>query len=114
MSQKKRDEQAARQHADDLKWLLDQPQGRRLLWAWLNAAQVFDATASSDAGEVFRFEGKRAFGVLLMSRAQEIDPVGYALMVSERMDDLVDEGLRAQGEKRKKKQDDEGDDALSE
>lgn len=58
---------------NDLKEVLKTPQGRRFFWSVLSECGVFHM-APLDERAILFFEGKRAIGLTLIERLNQIDP----------------------------------------
>lgn len=70
--------------ANDVKWLMAQRQGRRLMHRWLGAAQIYRTSyvAGDPNGTAYR-EGMRAFGLLLLGEVTAAAPEDYMTMLQE-------------------------------
>lgn len=86
-----REKNKADQHVGDVRWLLSDAHGRRLLWAWMNRANLTGDTFTGEPFVTIHNEGKRALAITMMAEAQQHDPENYALMVAEQMQALKDD-----------------------
>lgn len=68
--------------ANDIKWLMSVKQGRRLMHRLIGEAGVYRTTFTGNSETFFR-EGKRAFGLFLMSEVKTHSPEEYLLMLAE-------------------------------
>ena len=73
----------AQEQADDLRWLLSGPRGRRIAWRWLESAGVFRTSFSTDALAMAFAEGQRNAGLWLMDQVLAVRPDAYTQMVKE-------------------------------
>lgn len=70
-----------RRDIEDLKWLLEQAQGRRFVWRLLEQAGVYQSTFNS-SGSVTAFnEGKRAIGLWALAQIHDHTPDVLATMI---------------------------------
>lgn len=82
-SQRKNDAKLARQvEANDWKWLMSSKQGRRVMWRLIAEAGVY-RTSFTGNSETFFKEGKRSFGLFLISEITSHCPEGYVQMMTE-------------------------------
>jgi hypothetical protein len=72
----------------DLRWLMSQEAGRRILWRWLTAcglkAKTYEGPGTSQF-ETFVNEGRRHVGIEFDTEAMAECPAEYTLMVQERI-----------------------------
>ena len=81
--QRSRESKFVRQvEANDLKWLMSSKQGRRLMWRWLGEAGVFRSSFTGNS-ETFFKEGKRSFGLFLLSEIGAHCPESHVEMMNE-------------------------------
>lgn len=67
----------------DLRWLMSNPSGRRLVYRWLEESGLFSSSfAEVPTVAAFR-EGKRAWAVEMMQNIQAREPRLHTLMVQE-------------------------------
>jgi hypothetical protein len=71
-----------RQFAVDLRTLLDQPAGRRILWWLLEIAGIYRRSFTGNS-ETFFNEGKRDIGLTLLAKISEVKPEAIILMMQE-------------------------------
>jgi hypothetical protein len=77
----------------DLKWLMRQRQGRRIVWRLLERAGVFRLSFNTNAMAMAFAEGNRNEGLRLLNQIQTICPELYTTMVKEANDNRnVDDG----------------------
>ena len=73
----------AQEQADDLRWFLSGPRGRRIAWRWLETAGVFRTSFNTDALAMAFAEGQRNAGLRLMDQVLAVRPDAYTQMVKE-------------------------------
>jgi erythromycin esterase-like protein len=72
-----------RQMAEDLRWLVEHPQGRRIVWALLDETRVLQSPFHT-SGSVMAFKaGEQNVGLRLFARLMEHAPDAYVLMLKE-------------------------------
>lgn len=88
-AQRLRDEQiaaseqlVASQEAEDLKWLMADKRGRRIVWGLLESTHVYQTSMTGNS-HTFFLEGERNIGLKLLSKLHAICPERYAEMVKE-------------------------------
>lgn len=80
---RKRQRIEQQKHDADFRWLMADERGRRLVWGWLNAANIF-ATSMRATPELTAFEeGQRNRGLALMSDITRLCSAMYQKMVAE-------------------------------
>lgn len=67
---------------DDLKWLMSNRRGRRIVWRLLERTGIFRSSFTGNSETFFR-EGMRNVGLMLMAQINEVCPEQYTLMVQE-------------------------------
>jgi hypothetical protein len=72
----------ARQEADDVKWLMSDKRGRRLMWGLLEKTGLYRTSFTGNSETFFR-EGARNVGLTYMALINEHCPERYNSMVSE-------------------------------
>lgn len=72
-----------RTDAADLKWLMGQKRGRRIVWRQLERAGVFRSSFNSNGMTMAFAEGMRNEGVRLLAQIHAHCPEAYALMAKE-------------------------------
>lgn len=77
-----RDELKGRQYDADFKWLMDHPQGRRLMWSWLEEAGVYQTSFTGNSHTFFN-EGRRQVGLYRMADIHRLAPAAYLKMLNE-------------------------------
>jgi hypothetical protein len=73
----------AEQWADDLKWLMAHPQGRRIVWRLLEEAGVYRATFHESHAVMALNEGQRRMGLFLVMEINQVCPDRYDEMKHE-------------------------------
>lgn len=81
--QKEVRQEIRRQELADMKWLLDQEEGRRILWRILSKLSPQFQMAMTGNGWTFFNLGKRDAGAPLLNDVMEIDPYLLAKMIDE-------------------------------
>ncbi|WP_338794099.1 hypothetical protein [Pseudomonas sp. AE27] len=71
------------QAAQDFKWLMADPRGRRLVWKQLEAARVFHPVYDPKPIPMAFNEGRRQHGLSLLERINTLCPHLYQVMVTE-------------------------------
>lgn len=66
----------------DFKWLMDNPQGRRLVHGWLKATGVYEKSYTGNS-ETFYREGRRSFGLDLLGNINTLCPPSFITMLEE-------------------------------
>lgn len=82
----------AKRAENDLRWLLEHPEGRRFLRALLERCGLRQRSfhpASSDHLATIFLEGQRDVGLGLENDLRRVDPRGYLLMISEGLADAA-------------------------
>ena len=67
---------------DDLKWVLSDKRGRRMLASVLAVTGLYQGSFTGNSETFFR-EGRRAVGLQLLERIQAADPEAYPKMLKE-------------------------------
>lgn len=86
---KLREENAARQRdmekreIDDIKFVMDSEQGRRVVWSMLEKGQVFGACFNIDPHVTAFNEGQRNLALMLLQRVMAHCPNQYLKMADE-------------------------------
>lgn len=70
----------------DLKWLMKDKRGRRIVWRQLGLASVFRLSFNTNAMAMSFAEGERNYGLRLLNRINTLCPEFYVLMVEEQKD----------------------------
>lgn len=77
------DRERQRRDAEDLKWVMADARGRRVVWKHLEGAMVFVSTFNT-SGSITAFnEGKRASGLQLMEVIMAVCPERFFQMLKE-------------------------------
>ena len=75
------------EEADDLRWLLSGPRGRRIVYRDLEEAGVFRSVFNTNAMAMAFAEGRRNAGLQKLARVMASNPSAYALMIKENHED---------------------------
>lgn len=75
---------AAQVEANDIKWLMDHKQGRRIVRRLLAEAGIHRSSFTGNSETFFR-EGRRAFGLFIEAEVTRYSPENYILMLTEGM-----------------------------
>lgn len=90
MNPKEQDKLKGEQLKADLQWLLNQPQGRRLLRHWLlGLGGLHRTTFSTNALVMAMAEGKRSMALDIEGELTNAFPEGYALVLSEHFKEMT-------------------------
>lgn len=76
-------ELASKQEAADFTWLMNDPRGRRIVWAQLALAGVFRSTFDPNPIQSAFNEGNRNHGLRLMTQLLSLTPEQYHTMTKE-------------------------------
>lgn len=90
----------ASQRAEDIRWLLDNERGRRVLFGMIDEAGTFSKTFTGNSQSYF-LDGRRSIGLELFHETMELEPKRFLQMWNEHQAALADERRRideAQGE----------------
>lgn len=68
---------------DDMKWLMEQKRGRRIVWRQLEDAGVFRSSFNQSASVMAFQEGQRNGGLKLLAQVMRITPASYSTMIEE-------------------------------
>jgi len=68
--------------ADDLKWLMSSPRGRRFLWRQLEGTGLYRSSFTGSSETFFR-EGERSVGLKLQEKAHRASPNDFITMLQE-------------------------------
>lgn len=69
--------------ADDVKWLMGNKRGRRIIWRQLENAGVFQLSFNATAMVMAFNEGRRSEGLRVLAQIHEFCPEHYTLMMQE-------------------------------
>jgi hypothetical protein len=67
----------------DLKWLMSDKRGRRVIWRLLESTGLYQSSFTGNSETFFR-EGRRDVGLKLLATVQDVTPDGFMLMMKER------------------------------
>lgn len=70
----------------DLKWLMGRRQGRRIVWRLLEKSGVFQSVFNTNAMAMSFAEGKRNYGLEMLTMIHVVCPEQYQTMLKERHD----------------------------
>lgn len=84
-AQQKREREKLEQQSEesDVKWLMSNKRGRRILWRLLNQSGVFRLSFNTDSMLMAFAEGNRNFGNRILSLIHSQCPELYPVMVKE-------------------------------
>lgn len=83
VEERKRKELKGRElELEDMRKLLSMPEGRRLIWRYLDRCGVF-RTSFDGSSRTYFMEGMRNVGLMLLTDLNEADPHAYVLMLQE-------------------------------
>jgi hypothetical protein len=69
---------------EDMRWFMDSPRGRRLMWGWLSEAGIHRSTFDGEQPMKMAFlEGKRNFGIILETMVLQHAPEQWEPMSRE-------------------------------
>lgn len=86
-----REKLSREQEEADLKWLMGQKRGRRVVWRLLDHAGVFRLSFNTNAMQMAFAEGNRNYGNRLLSLIHTLCPELYPQMVKEQEHDRHDD-----------------------
>jgi hypothetical protein len=78
---------ARKEEDSDLKWLMKDRRGRRIVWRQLSKAGVFQSSFNTSAMTMAFAEGRRNEGLNLLSEIHRLCPTLYTVMVEEQNND---------------------------
>ena len=77
----------------DLKWLMSNKRGRRIIWRLLDQAGVFRLSFNTNSMQMAFAEGNRNFGNRMLAMIHSLCPELYPQMVKEQSNDrIADDG----------------------
>lgn len=79
-----------RRDKEDVKWLMGNRTGRRIVWTLLENAGMYQSSFSTDTHLMSFQEGKRNYGLELTNRIHKHCPDEYNLMIKEHKSDALD------------------------
>lgn len=68
---------------EDIKWLMSDKRGRRVLWRLMDQAGVFRSTFNTNALAMAFAEGNRNYGLRVMAQIHALCPKLYPVMMKE-------------------------------
>lgn len=78
-----RDRLARENEEEDIKWLMSDKRGRRVLWRLMDQAGVFRSSFNTNAMAMAFAEGNRNYGLRLLSAIHSCCPKQYPVMMKE-------------------------------
>lgn len=75
------------QELDDVRALMDTPEGRRFMWRLLDRAGIYRTTFTGNSASFFN-EGMRNLGLIFVADVHEVCPEQYTRMLAEARADL--------------------------
>lgn len=72
---------------EDIKWLMSDKRGRRMLWRLMEEAGVFRSSFNTNAMAMAFAEGNRNYGLRILSLIHAICPRQYPVMMKENTND---------------------------
>lgn len=81
--QEREDRLAQRQADADFRWLMSEPQGRRLVWRLMARCRVFEPVFNTHGGVMNFNEGRRDTGLYLLGEIDRLCPELFAVMAAE-------------------------------
>lgn len=78
-----RDRLARENEEEDIKWLMSDKRGRRVLWRLMDQAGVFRSSFNTNAMAMAFAEGNRNYGLRLLSTIHSCCPKQYPVMMKE-------------------------------
>jgi hypothetical protein len=82
-AQKEADKLALKQDAEDLRWLMGDARGRRVVWDLLGKAGLYSSVFNNHGGVMNLNEGKRLIGLDIHNRIMATCPELYHTMSAE-------------------------------
>lgn len=79
-------EAKVQQEVEDIKWLMSERLGRRIMYGLLEQARVFQGSFTGD-NETFFLEGKRSVGLAYLAIVNGHCPTEFVLMLKEHAED---------------------------
>lgn len=76
------EEKARRLEVDDLRWMMSDKRGRRVMWRLLETSGVYRSSFTGNSETFFR-EGQRNVGLKLLADIHEHCPDAFVLMLKE-------------------------------
>lgn len=90
-SKASRDRLARESEEADVRWLMSNKRGRRILWRLLDQGGVFRLSFSTNAMTMAFAEGNRNFGLRTLALIHSLSPELYPVMVKENANGDVDD-----------------------
>jgi hypothetical protein len=86
-----RDRLERENEAADIKWLMSNKRGRRIVWRLLDQAGVFRSSFSTNAMTMAFSEGSRNYGLRVLATVHEECPDQYPVMMREQTDERTND-----------------------
>lgn len=71
----------------DVRWLMSNKRGRRIVWRLLDQAGVFRSSFNTNAAQMAFAEGNRNYGLRMLSQIHALCPDQYPVMMKEAIND---------------------------
>ena len=82
-----RERVARESEGEDIKWLMSDKRGRRLLWRLMEESGVFRSSFNTNAMAMAFAEGNRNYGLRILSLIHTVCPRQYPVMMKENTND---------------------------
>ncbi len=92
------DERQRRQQIADVRRMMNQREGRRLMWRLLGMSEVYVVPAPASEAVTNFANGRRLIGTTLLNEIWTVCPEQYALMQTEAAQDAEQSALRREKE----------------
>ena len=80
---KEKSKSAEETFADDIKWLMESPRGRRIVSRYLGSCHVFESSFSPNLSQTNFQEGERNIGLQILNDIMNHAPEKYMRMIEE-------------------------------
>lgn len=80
---KEKSKSADETHSDDIKWMMNDPRGRRIAWDLMSKCHVFESSFSPNLSQTNFNEGERNVGLRLFNDIMENASDQYMRMAEE-------------------------------
>lgn len=84
---KKKEKQRFERDRDDMRWLLSDRRGRRMMHRWLEHCGVWRTSFDGTSRTYFN-EGRRDVGLMLFAEVSEAAPEAFPVMMKEAKEDV--------------------------
>ena len=75
----------------DVRWLMSNKRGRRIVWRLLDVAGVFRSSFNTNAAQMAFAEGNRNYGLRMLSQIHALCPDQYPVMMKEATNDRTND-----------------------